>query len=75
MLDQLRADWIANPKRGAVTAAIKSAIETVLKDALPLVPDVVIDAVANAAIQTLDDVATQAVKIQTGTVTIKDHRG
>lgn len=75
MLEQLRADWIANPKRGAVNAAIKSAIETVLKDALPLVPDVVIDAVANAAIQTLDDVATQAVKVQTGTVTIKDHRG
>lgn len=74
MLDQLRADWIASPKRPVVNAALKSAIETVLKDALPLVPDAVIDAVASAAIQTLDDAATQSVKVKAGTVVVKDHR-
>ncbi len=74
MLDQLRADWIASPKRPVVNAALRSSIETVLKDALPLVPDAVIDAVAAAAIQTLDDAATQAVKVKADTAVIKDHR-
>lgn len=74
MLDQLRADWIASPKRPVVNAALRSSIETVLKDALPLVPDAVIDAVAAAAIQTLDDAATQAVKVKADTAVVTDHR-
>ena len=71
--ENLRAKWISSPERTAIENGIAEALTNVLRKAMPLIPQMIVDACVRAVMAKIDAMmVTPHVVAQN--VKVTDHR-